>query len=51
MVVVVPVDRNARVSGYDSWWDVPVAETSTVEAVREARRGYDRARARQRHHY
>jgi 3D-(3,5/4)-trihydroxycyclohexane-1,2-dione acylhydrolase (decyclizing) len=51
MVVVVPVDRNARVSGYDSWWDVPVAETSTVEAVRDARRGYDRARARQRHHY
>jgi len=51
MVIVVPVDRNARVSGYDSWWDVPVAETSTLEAVREARSGYDRARARQRHHY
>jgi 3D-(3,5/4)-trihydroxycyclohexane-1,2-dione acylhydrolase (decyclizing) len=51
MVIVVPVDREARVSGYDSWWDVPVAETSTVEAVREARRGYDRARERQRHHY
>jgi 3D-(3,5/4)-trihydroxycyclohexane-1,2-dione acylhydrolase (decyclizing) len=51
MVIVVPVDRNARVSGYDSWWDVPVAETSTVEAVRDARRRYDRARERQRHHF
>jgi 3D-(3,5/4)-trihydroxycyclohexane-1,2-dione acylhydrolase (decyclizing) len=51
MVIVVPVDRHARVGGYESWWDVPVAETSTVDAVREARRGYDRARARQRHHF
>ena len=48
-VVVVPVDRNARVGGYDSWWDVPVAETSTLESVRRARQQYDQARRRQRH--
>jgi 3D-(3,5/4)-trihydroxycyclohexane-1,2-dione acylhydrolase (decyclizing) len=44
----VPVDRNARVGGYESWWDVPVAETSTLESVRNARTEYDRARRRQR---
>jgi 3D-(3,5/4)-trihydroxycyclohexane-1,2-dione acylhydrolase (decyclizing) len=48
-VVVVPVDRNARVGGYECWWDVPVAETSTLESVRRARQQYDRARTRQRH--
>jgi 3D-(3,5/4)-trihydroxycyclohexane-1,2-dione acylhydrolase (decyclizing) len=47
-VVVVPVDRNARVGGYESWWDVPVAETSSLETVRNARAEYDRARRRQR---
>src|SRR5205823_11832581 len=30
-VIVVPVDRDARVGGYESWWDVPVAETSTLD--------------------
>jgi len=49
-VVVVPVDRNARVGGYDSWWDVPVAETSTLDTVRDARAAYDRDRTRQRHY-
>ncbi|MFN2480594.1 MAG: 3D-(3,5/4)-trihydroxycyclohexane-1,2-dione acylhydrolase (decyclizing), partial [Pyrinomonadaceae bacterium] len=27
-VIVVEVDREARVPGYESWWDVPVAEVS-----------------------
>ena len=47
-VIVVPVDREARVAGYESWWDVPVAETSTLKTVREARAEYDQARRRQR---
>jgi 3D-(3,5/4)-trihydroxycyclohexane-1,2-dione acylhydrolase (decyclizing) len=50
-VIVVPVDRNTRVGGYESWWDVPVAEASTLESVREARVEYDRARRRQRHYF
>ena len=50
-VIVVPVDRDARVGGYDAWWDVPVAETSTLESVRNAREHYDRARARQRQYF
>jgi 3D-(3,5/4)-trihydroxycyclohexane-1,2-dione acylhydrolase (decyclizing) len=47
-VIVVPVDREARVPGYESWWDVPVAETSTLPSVRDARANYDEARRRQR---
>jgi 3D-(3,5/4)-trihydroxycyclohexane-1,2-dione acylhydrolase (decyclizing) len=48
VTVVVPVDRNARVGGYESWWDVPVAETSTIDSVRDARVAYERSRQRQR---
>jgi 3D-(3,5/4)-trihydroxycyclohexane-1,2-dione acylhydrolase (decyclizing) len=47
-VVVIPVERNVRVGGYESWWDVPVAETSTLEPVRRARADYEIALKRQR---
>lgn len=47
-VIVVPVDPERRVGDYGGWWDVPVAEVSEVEAVREARRRYESGRARQR---
>ena len=47
-VIVVPVDRESRVGGYESWWDVPVAEISTSPAVREARAAYDAARRKER---
>ena len=47
-VIVVPVDRNSRVAGYESWWDVPVAEVSTNADVRKARAAYEQARARER---
>jgi 3D-(3,5/4)-trihydroxycyclohexane-1,2-dione acylhydrolase (decyclizing) len=40
-VIVTEVDPSVGVPGYDSWWDVPVAEVSTSELVREARRTYD----------
>jgi len=43
-VIVVPVDRESRVGGYESWWDVPVAETSTMRTVQDARTAYERAR-------
>jgi 3D-(3,5/4)-trihydroxycyclohexane-1,2-dione acylhydrolase (decyclizing) len=48
--IVIPVDREQRVPGYESWWDVPVAEVSTIEAVQEARAEYVRARAAERHY-
>ncbi len=48
VVIYVPVDRYEAVPGYESWWEVPPAEVSETEAVHEARRSYERARAAQR---
>mgnify|MGYP001237824697 FL=1 len=39
--IVVKADRNVSVPGYDSWWDVAVAETSTKPAVKSARKKYE----------
>jgi 3D-(3,5/4)-trihydroxycyclohexane-1,2-dione acylhydrolase (decyclizing) len=47
-VIVVPVEREARVPGYDSWWDVPVAEVSSRRDVQAAREAYEVARQRER---
>ncbi len=47
-VIVVEVDREQRVGGYESWWDVPIAEVSEVEAVQQARVEYEVARRRER---
>ena len=44
VVLAIEVDRYEGVPDYDSWWDVPVAEVSEVESVREARRAYEEAR-------
>lgn len=40
-VIVVEVDRDQRVKGYDSWWDVAVAEVSENPDVRSAREEYE----------
>jgi 3D-(3,5/4)-trihydroxycyclohexane-1,2-dione acylhydrolase (decyclizing) len=37
------------VPGYESWWDVPIAEVSESEGVRAARRAYEAAVKRERH--
>ena len=49
-VIVVETEREVRVPGYESWWDVAVAEVSDNPAVRKARAGYDAARKLERHH-
>ena len=49
-VIVVETDVSASVPGYDSWWDVAVAEVSEMESVREARARYEEARKRERHY-
>jgi 3D-(3,5/4)-trihydroxycyclohexane-1,2-dione acylhydrolase (decyclizing) len=41
VVIVVETDREARVGGYESWWDVAVAEVSTMDQVRAARSKYE----------
>ena len=39
-VVKIDVDFDQRVPGYESWWDVPVAEVSEVETAQEAYEAY-----------
>jgi 3D-(3,5/4)-trihydroxycyclohexane-1,2-dione acylhydrolase (decyclizing) len=43
-VIAIEVDRYEGVPDYESWWDVPVAEVSSVDSVREARERYEAAR-------
>lgn len=50
-VIHVRVDKDIRVPGYDSWWDVPIAEVSDQPGVQEALATYDEARERQRFLY
>jgi len=42
-VIVIETDKESRVPGYESWWDVPVAEVSEMPAVREVHIQYERA--------
>jgi 3D-(3,5/4)-trihydroxycyclohexane-1,2-dione acylhydrolase (decyclizing) len=44
VVLAIEADRYEGVPDYESWWDVPVAEVSEVEAVQAARAAYERAR-------
>jgi len=47
-VVVVETSYDDRVPGYESWWDVPIAEVSERDSVRAARKMYEEARKRER---
>jgi 3D-(3,5/4)-trihydroxycyclohexane-1,2-dione acylhydrolase (decyclizing) len=47
-VVVIETAYDQRVPGYESWWDVPIAEVSEVAPVRAAREKYVKAREKQR---
>jgi 3D-(3,5/4)-trihydroxycyclohexane-1,2-dione acylhydrolase (decyclizing) len=47
-IIHVPVDVDTRVPGYESWWDVPVAEVSEESGVQEALSSYRTAREKQR---
>jgi 3D-(3,5/4)-trihydroxycyclohexane-1,2-dione acylhydrolase (decyclizing) len=49
-VIVVETDPAVSVPGYESWWDVAVAEVSELESVRAARANYEEQRKRERHH-
>ena len=40
-MIVVETDREQRVPGYESWWDVAVAEVSEMESVQQARSVYE----------
>ena len=47
-VIVVRTDRMAGVSAGGAWWEVPVAEVSTIDAVNTARAAQQAGRDRQR---
>ena len=47
-VVAVQTDRAIGVPGYESWWDVPVAEVSEMPEVREKRQEYEEALEKER---
>jgi 3D-(3,5/4)-trihydroxycyclohexane-1,2-dione acylhydrolase (decyclizing) len=49
-VVVVEVDKETRVPGYESWWDVQISEVSEIASIREARAEYEVAAAKERRH-
>ena len=48
--IVIPVDRDQHIGGSEAWWDVPIAEVSTIDAVQAARAEYVRARTAERRH-
>lgn len=47
-VIVIQNDRYESVPGYESWWDVPIAEVSELPSVQTARREWEKQRARER---
>jgi len=47
-VIVVETDYHDRVPGYESWWDVPIAEVSEQESVRAAYLKNEKAKQRER---
>jgi 3D-(3,5/4)-trihydroxycyclohexane-1,2-dione acylhydrolase (decyclizing) len=49
-VITIETDPAIRVGGYESWWDVPVAETATMESVQAARKQYEEDRQKERHY-
>lgn len=47
-VVVIETDGSQRVPGYESWWDVPIAEVSEIPAVQQARKAWLAGRSKER---
>jgi 3D-(3,5/4)-trihydroxycyclohexane-1,2-dione acylhydrolase (decyclizing) len=48
--IVVEVDRRQRVGGYESWWDVAVAEVSENPDVQQARADYEDKKQHERYY-
>jgi 3D-(3,5/4)-trihydroxycyclohexane-1,2-dione acylhydrolase (decyclizing) len=48
-VITIQNDRYVGVPGYESWWDVPVAEVSEMESVRSARAEWEVKQAEERY--
>ena len=42
-VIVMETDPEKRAPGYESWWDVPIAEVSESSSVQAARKEFEQA--------
>lgn len=51
VVIYIKNDRYVGVPGYESWWDVPVAEVSERDSVRAAREEWEEKRAKERYFF
>ncbi len=49
-VIVIETDREQRVGGYESWWDVPVAAVSEMPPIQAAYQAYKEAKGRERYY-
>ena len=49
--IVTETDRHQRVGGYESWWDVAVAEVSTNPSVQQARAEYEQHKQNERYFF
>lgn len=50
-VIYIQNDRYVAVPGYESWWDVPVAEASERDSVAAAREEWEEMRAKERFYF
>ena len=48
-VIYIQNDRYEGVPGYESWWDVPIAEVSTMPSVQAARAEWETMQAQERY--
>ena len=48
-VIVVETDPLKGVPGYESWWDVPIAQVSEINSVRRASKAYEQAKMKERY--
>ena len=48
-VIYIQNDRYMGIEDYESWWDVPVAEVSEMDSVQDARKEWEKMRAKERY--
>jgi 3D-(3,5/4)-trihydroxycyclohexane-1,2-dione acylhydrolase (decyclizing) len=48
-VIVLETNIENALPSYETWWDVPICETSTSKGIQKARRQYDQQRQEERH--
>jgi 3D-(3,5/4)-trihydroxycyclohexane-1,2-dione acylhydrolase (decyclizing) len=48
-VIYIENDRYVGVPGYESWWDVAIAEVSQIDSVKTARADYEQAVQKERY--